>query len=125
MTVTASPILMTPAQAKEWMPPTTIITAQADMIRDQGQQFAKLLQTSGVACGVVQEVACIHDCEFEDFARDSETSKLVMLMVTAKIKEVLIEPDMNGEQHGDAEDDDLNGQIGVVKGGSHKRKRRS
>jgi len=87
--ITASPILMIPKQAKEYMPSTTIITAQADWLRDQGQNFAKLLQTAGVECGVLQAVACVHDCEVFNVSRTSPTVELIMLAVAGRLREVL------------------------------------
>ncbi|KPI45616.1 putative alpha/beta hydrolase [Cyphellophora attinorum] len=109
--ILASPILMTAAQAKEFMPPTTIVTGQADYLRDQGEDFARLLQTSGVECGVLQGVALLHDSVVFNLARKSPTVELIMIMVAGKIKEVLgegkgvkglVEQNGNGEplEHG-------------------------
>jgi acetyl esterase len=107
--ILASPVLMTAAQAKEFMPPTTIVTGQADYLRDQGEDFAKLLQTSGVECGVLQGVALLHDSVVFNLARKSPTVELIMIMVAGKIKEVLggkkgvkglVEQNGNGEEHG-------------------------
>ena len=80
---------MTPAQAKQFMPPTTIITGQADWLRDQGQDFAKLLQSAGVACGVIQGVAILHDAAIFDLARTSPTVELIMVAIAGKLEEAL------------------------------------
>lgn len=81
---------MTAAQAKEFMPPTTIITAQADWLRDQGQEFAKLLQTAGVPCGVVQGVAILHDAAVFNASRASPTAQLIMIVIAGLARSVLL-----------------------------------
>jgi len=90
--ITASPLLMTPQQIKQYMPSTTIVTSQADWLRDQGQDFARALQTAGVPCGVVQGIAIIHIAEVWNLTRDSPTVELIMMMVAAKVKEVFSRP---------------------------------
>jgi len=90
--ITASPLLMTQQQAKDFMPPTTIITQQADWLRDQGQDFAQLLQTAGVSCGVMQGVAILHVAEVWNQTRTSPTVELIMMLVAAKVKQVLLIP---------------------------------
>lgn len=88
--ITASPLLMTAEQIKSYMPSTTIVTSQADWLRDQGQDFAKLLQQAGVSCGVVQGVAILHVAEVWNLTRDSPTVELLMMMVAAKVKQLLL-----------------------------------
>lgn len=88
--ITASPLIMTQQQAQEFMPPTTIVTSQADWLRDQGQDFAQLLQTAGVACGVVQGVAILHIAEVWNGTRTSPTVELIMMMVAAKLRQVFL-----------------------------------
>ncbi|KAK4541412.1 hypothetical protein LTR36_008013 [Oleoguttula mirabilis] len=89
-TITASPALMTASQLAEFMPPTTIVTAGADWLRDEGEKFAQQLQTAGVECGVVRGIACLHDAEVFVVSRKSPTAKLVMIMVAGKLREVLL-----------------------------------
>jgi acetyl esterase len=73
--ITASPIWMTKEQAKQYMPPPTIIISQCDWLRDQGQNFGKLLQQAGVNCAVVQLIASLHDVEILKGARHSPTAE--------------------------------------------------
>ncbi|KAK4553501.1 hypothetical protein LTR86_009297 [Recurvomyces mirabilis] len=87
--ILTSPILMSTQQVKEFMPSTTIITGQADWLRDQGQDFGQLSQTAGVPCAILQEVACLHICEVFNKSRTSPTVELVMIGVCGKIKEVM------------------------------------
>lgn len=86
---TASPILMKPEEVKATMPSTTIISSQADWLRDQNEEFAKLLQDSGVSCGVVRAVGSLHDAEVFQVSRESPTVELVMFAIAGKIREVL------------------------------------
>ncbi|KAK3672950.1 hypothetical protein LTR78_007060 [Recurvomyces mirabilis] len=97
--ILASPILMTTQQAKEFMPSTTIITGQADWLRDQGQDFGQLLQMAGVPCAILQEVACLHICEVSKRSRTSPTVELVMIDVCGKIKEVMSFDHKVGSEH--------------------------
>ncbi len=117
--ILASPILMTSAQAREFMHPTTIVTAQGDWLRDQGEDFARLLQTAGVPCGVIQGVAIIHDAWIFNVARTSPTVELIMIMVAGKLKEVLTP---RASIHGHTANGDA---LSKEDGHSHKRKRRS
>lgn len=87
--ITASPGLMTPEQAKLCMPPTTIVTSEVDGLRDQAEDFAKVLHKGGVPCGVVRAVACLHDFEIFNASRGSPTASLIMTMISEKLREVL------------------------------------
>jgi acetyl esterase len=117
-TITASPIMMTPAQLKEFMPPSTIITAENDWLRDEGQNFARLLQIAGVECGVIQEVACVHDSVIFNASRSSPTVQLALLAVTGKLKEVL-------RAVGDAKEHSVPSEMSdAADEKSHKRRRR-
>lgn len=87
--VLASPSLMTKDQVKTYMPPTTIITSEIDGLRDQGEDFAKLLQSADLSCGVLRAIGCLHDVEIFHHARDSPTSELIMCMIAAKVRQLL------------------------------------
>lgn len=87
--VTASPILMPSDLTKSAMPPTTIVTAQNDWLRDQGARFARKLQAAGVDCGVIQENACLHDCDVFVQSRASPTVQLAMSAIALKLQDAL------------------------------------
>lgn len=84
--ILASPDLMTEEQAKTYMPPTTIVTSEIDGLRDQGEAFAKLLQSAGVNCGIVRAIGCLHAVQIFCQARDSPTAGLIMDMVAGKLR---------------------------------------
>lgn len=88
-TTIASPILMKPEEVKDSMPSTTIVTSQVDWVRDQGEDFAKLLQDSGVTCGIIRAVGSLHDAEVFQVTRESPTVELVILAIAGKVREVL------------------------------------
>lgn len=66
-----------------------IVTSEIDGLRDQGENFAKLLQTAGVPCGIVRAMGCLHDVEIFHQARDSHTADLIMSMVAGKLSQLL------------------------------------
>ena len=76
--IIGSPGLMTPEQAKLYMPPTTTISSQYDAFRPEAEAFAKLLQTAGVPCGHLQAFASLHAVQLFNQSRTSPTSELIM-----------------------------------------------
>lgn len=84
--ILASPDLMTKEQARAFMPSTTIVTSEIDGLRDQGEEFAKLLQSAGVSCGVVRAIGCLHAVQIFRQARDSPTAELIIDMVAGKLR---------------------------------------
>ena len=88
--ITASPGLMSADQAKLYLPSITVITSEIDGLRDQGEDFARLLQKAGADVGVVRAVSSMHDFEIFNASRSSPTAKLIMTMIAGKLKEVLL-----------------------------------
>ena len=87
--ITASPSLMTAEQAKQYMPPTTLMTSEHDGFRTEGEAFEKLLQTAGISCGHVQAMASLHAFEIFNQSRGSPTADLIMGAISAKLREIL------------------------------------
>jgi acetyl esterase/lipase len=87
--IIASPGLMTVEQAKEYMPPTTMITSEHDAFRPEGEAFAKLLQIAGVPCGHLQAFASLHAVQLFNQSRTSPTAGLIMAAISSKLREVL------------------------------------
>ena len=81
---------MTGEQAKEYMPPTTMISSEHDGFRREDEAFAQLLQTAGVACGHLQAFASLHAVQLFNQSRHSPTSEMIMAAIAAKLKRVLI-----------------------------------
>jgi acetyl esterase/lipase len=57
---TASPIRAT-AEELAGLPPALIITAEADVVRDEGEQYALRLQAAGVTATAVRYLGTVHD----------------------------------------------------------------
>lgn len=89
--IIASPDLMTKEQAKAYLPPTTIVTSEIDGLRDQGEEFARLLQWAGVRCGVIRAIGCLHAVQIFRQARDSPTAELIVDMVVGKLRRLYAE----------------------------------
>ena len=87
--ILGSPGRMSADQAKEYMPPTTMITSEHDGFRPQGEAFSKLLQTAGVPCGHLQAIASLHAVQLFNASRGSPTAEMIMAVISAKLKEVL------------------------------------
>lgn len=113
--ITASAGLMTKEQAVKFMPPTTIITYAVDLLRDNGEQFAQLLQTAGVECSVIRLVACTHDTVSFNKSRKSPTSELAMIAISGKVREVLgVDTAIRGKKRKSSRDE------GAANGTKHK-----
>jgi acetyl esterase/lipase len=80
---------MTVEQAKEYMPPTTMISSEHDGFRPEDEAFARLLQTAGVPCGHLQAFASLHAVQLFNQSRNSPTSEMVMAAIAAKLRRVL------------------------------------
>ena len=87
--ILASPGLMTPEEAKEHMPPTTIITSEHDGFRPEAERFTKLLQMAGVSCGHLQAFASLHAVQIFNASRNSPTAELIMAVISSKFREIL------------------------------------
>lgn len=87
--ILASPLLMTEEQAS-LQPPTMISVSSIDPLRTEGEQFAKLLQTSGVRCGLIRAEAQIHDTVVFEATRNGPTAHSLVLMASALFNEALM-----------------------------------
>ncbi|KAH8812995.1 Alpha/Beta hydrolase protein [Xylogone sp. PMI_703] len=84
----ASPLLMDKEQASH-QPPTLITVSEVDPVRTEAGQFAKLLQTSGVRCGLIRAEAQVHDTAFFEPTRNGPTAHALVLMAAASFNEAL------------------------------------
>ena len=58
--ITASPILATPAELKG-LPPALVVTDENDVLRDEGEQYARNLMEAGVNVTAVRFIGTFHD----------------------------------------------------------------
>jgi len=70
----ASPLRAPPSQL-EGLPPTLVITAEADVLRDEGEAYALLLRRAGVAVTTVRYCGIIHDFVMLNALRNTNAAK--------------------------------------------------
>jgi len=72
--ITASPLRATTEQLTG-LPPALVITAEADVLRDEGEAYADKLRTAGVAVTAQRYPGAIHDFVMVDAMADSNAAK--------------------------------------------------
>jgi len=73
----ASPLLATPEDL-QGMPPTLIITDENDVLRDEGEEFARKLDNAGVEVYNIRINQTIHDFMMLDALADSRPTQIAM-----------------------------------------------
>lgn len=86
--ITASPLRATEEQLA-FFPPTLIITAEADVLRDEGEAFAAKLRRAGVEVTQVRYGGIIHDFVMVNSMHDTPQSKAAVAQAVAHLKAVL------------------------------------
>lgn len=86
---TASPLLITPRNAKK-QPRTLIVNSSADILRDDGLLFGQILQRAGVECANFTTHGQLHDSEVIEATRGSETPRVVVRMVAGEIRGAIV-----------------------------------
>ena len=86
--ITASPLRATEEQLA-FFPPTLIITAEADVLRDEGEAFAAKLRRAGVEVTAVRYGGIIHDFVMVNSLHDTPQSKAAVAQAVAHLKERL------------------------------------
>lgn len=71
------------------LPPTLIFTNENDVLRDEGQAYAKRLMQAGVDVTALQAVGMIHDSVMLDPLKDSPTTNSMIDFASQKLKQVL------------------------------------
>ena len=72
--ITASPLRATTEQLTG-LPPALVITAEADVLRDEGEAYANKMRTAGVPVTLQRYRATIHDFVMVDAMADSNAAK--------------------------------------------------
>ncbi|GGO14470.1 alpha/beta hydrolase [Microbispora bryophytorum] len=86
--VTASPLRAT-AEQLTGLPPALIITAEADVLRDEGEAFAGKLREAGVPVTQVRYGGIIHDFVMVNAMHDTHAAKAAVAQAVAVLKEAL------------------------------------
>lgn len=84
----ASPILMTKEQAAK-QPPTLLITADVDCLREEGELFGRLLQKAGVQTSTFRALGASHDFCMINGVAGSPTTQATVEFVAWKLKKSL------------------------------------
>jgi acetyl esterase/lipase len=70
-------------------PPTLVINAEADVLRDEGELFAGRLREAGVTVTQVRFAATIHDFVMLNSLHDTQASKTAVALAAATLKAAL------------------------------------
>jgi acetyl esterase len=86
--ITASPLRATPDQLTG-LPPALIITAEADVLRDEGEAYAAKLRAAGVPVTQVRYGAITHDFVMLNTLHDTEAAKAAVAQAVAVLSAAL------------------------------------
>ncbi|SDK94502.1 Acetyl esterase/lipase [Nocardioides sp. YR527] len=86
--ITASPLRATTEQLTG-LPPALVITAEADVLRDEGEAYAGKLREAGVPTVQVRLGGVIHDFVMLDALRDTYAKKAAMTLAIDTLKTAL------------------------------------
>jgi acetyl esterase len=88
---TASPLRATSQQLAA-LPPALVITAEADVLCDEGEAFASRLRESGVAVTAVRFQATIHDFVMLNALAGTPAAGAALILATGVLRHALGEP---------------------------------
>jgi acetyl esterase len=86
--ITASPLSATIEQLKG-LPPALLITDENDILRDEGEQYARKLMQAGVEVTPMRVIATHHDYALLNALADTPATKLTIQVVSEKLSEAL------------------------------------
>ena len=86
--ITASPLRATKEQLA-FFPPTLVVTAECDVLRDQGEAFAAKLREAGVKVTAVRYGGIIHDFVMVNSMHETNAAKGAIAQAVAHLKEHL------------------------------------
>ena len=85
---TASPLRATARQLAA-LPPTLVITAEADVLRDEGEAFARRLADAGVPVTAVRFQGTIHDFVMLNALSGTQAARTAMILATGVLRQAL------------------------------------
>jgi len=86
--ITASPLRASIDQLKG-LPPALVITAEADVLRDEGEAYAAKLREAGVPTTAVRFTGIIHDFVMLDALRDTHAANAAIELAIDTLKKAL------------------------------------
>ncbi|MNW56198.1 Carboxylesterase NlhH [compost metagenome] len=84
--ITASPLLATKEQL-QGLPPALIITAEADVLRDEGEAYANHLREAGVPVTAVRFQGIIHDFVMLNDLAETQAARGALMLAIAWLRE--------------------------------------
>ncbi|MBU3864858.1 alpha/beta hydrolase [Streptomyces sp. 4503] len=86
--ITASPLRATTEQLKD-LPPALVITAEADVLRDEGEAYANKLREAGVSVTAVRVQGIIHDFVMLNALRESHAAEAAISLAVRTLHAAL------------------------------------
>ena len=86
--ITASPLRATPAQLAG-LPPTLVITGEADVLRDEGEAFGNKLREAGVPVTAVRFQGIIHDFVMLNALAQTQAARGAMALAIGALRRAL------------------------------------
>ena len=86
--VTASPLRATTEQLAD-LPPALVITAEADVLRDEGEAYARKLREAGVDVTATRYEGVIHDFVMLNALRETNAADAAIAQASAYLREAL------------------------------------
>ncbi|WP_314617336.1 alpha/beta hydrolase [Streptomyces stackebrandtii] len=86
--ITASPLRATVEQLTG-LPPALVITAEADVLRDEGEAYAAKLRQAGVAVTAVRVQGVIHDFVLLNALRGTQGAEVAIALAIATLRKAL------------------------------------
>ncbi|MFE7044855.1 alpha/beta hydrolase fold domain-containing protein, partial [Streptomyces atratus] len=71
------------------LPPALVITAEADVLRDEGEAYAAKLRTAGVPVTALRVQGVIHDFVMLNALRETQAAELAIGLATDTLRKAL------------------------------------
>ena len=86
--VTAAPLLATDSQLR-YLPPALIITAECDVVRDEGEAYARRLMAAGVRVTATRYLGTIHAFTVLNALAHTPAARAAVAQINHTIRETL------------------------------------